>query len=57
VKSEPANPRISFFVACYNEEENIEATLDCLISACRQRATPYEIIVIDDGSRRRFFSR
>lgn len=45
------NPLITFVVACYNEEANIEATLDCLLAACRQRDLPYEILVMDDGSR------
>ena len=39
---------ISFFVPCYNEEFNIENTLDVI----KESATSisYEVIVVDDGS-------
>jgi len=43
-------PVISFFVACYNEEENIAATLDTLLRAIRQAKIFAEIIVVDDAS-------
>jgi hypothetical protein len=41
---------ISFFVACYNEQENIYATLETLRSALSDRTFSFEIIVIDDAS-------
>jgi glycosyltransferase involved in cell wall biosynthesis len=44
---------ITFFVACYNEEENIVATLDTLTGALAEVNCTWEIIVIDDGSKDR----
>lgn len=44
------NPLLTLFVACYNEEENIEATLDTVSEACAELHITYEIIVIDDAS-------
>jgi glycosyltransferase involved in cell wall biosynthesis len=37
-------------VACYNEEENIVATLDTLTAALTEVGSAYEVIVIDDAS-------
>jgi len=42
---------ITFFVACYNEEENIVATLDVLLSSLAEVPVTWEILVIDDASR------
>ena len=39
---------ISFFVPCYNEENNIENTLDVIKESAAH--IHYEIIVVDDGS-------
>jgi glycosyltransferase involved in cell wall biosynthesis len=44
---------LGLFVACYNEEANIEATLDTVVAACREVGVSFEIVVIDDGSRDR----
>lgn len=44
---------LSLFVACYNEEENIEATLGTVDAACREVGISYETIVVDDGSKDR----
>jgi glycosyltransferase involved in cell wall biosynthesis len=41
---------ITFFVACYNEEENIVDTLDTLTAALAESDCTWEIIVVDDGS-------
>lgn len=41
---------ITFYVACYNEENNIVATLDTLTAALAESDRTWEIIVIDDGS-------
>jgi glycosyltransferase involved in cell wall biosynthesis len=41
---------ITFFVACYNEEENIVPTLQMLTDAMRDTNLSWEAIVIDDGS-------
>jgi glycosyltransferase involved in cell wall biosynthesis len=42
---------VSFFVACYNEEKNIVATLENLRSTMATAAFTYEIIVVDDCSK------
>lgn len=41
---------LGLFVACYNEEANIEATLDTVVAACREVGVSFEIVVVDDGS-------
>ena len=41
---------ISFFVACYNERENIYATLQTLAAALADSNTSYEVLVVDDAS-------
>ncbi len=46
-------PKLTLFVACYNEEENIEGTLRTVDAACREVGITYEMIVVDDGSRDR----
>ncbi len=42
--------KLSLFVACYNEEENIEPTLRTVDAACAEVGITYEVIVVDDGS-------
>jgi glycosyltransferase involved in cell wall biosynthesis len=44
-------PLVSFIVPCLNEEANVAGALDKLSSACEQLKFPYEIIVVDDGSK------
>lgn len=44
---------ITFFVACYNEEKNILATLENLRTTLQETRLTYEIIVVDDGSKDR----
>ncbi len=44
---------ITFFVACYNEEENIADTLDTLTAALAESHRTWEAIVVDDGSKDR----
>lgn len=41
---------ISFFVPCYNEADNITASLDAIYSVMKDKKITYEILVIDDGS-------
>ena len=41
---------LTVFVACYNEQENITATLDTVVEACTEVGRTYEIVVIDDAS-------
>lgn len=43
-------PDITFFVACYNEDENIVGTLDTLVAAADEAQCACEIVVVDDGS-------
>lgn len=42
---------ITFFVACYNEQDNIALTLDNLRDTMSELSFSYEIIVIDDCSK------
>ena len=41
---------LTIFVACFNEEENIVATLETVMAACADVAISYEILIIDDAS-------
>jgi len=43
-------PRITLFIACYNEEKYIIKTLDSLKDAIRATNISHEIIVVDDCS-------
>ncbi|MEW6267015.1 MAG: glycosyltransferase family 2 protein [Thermodesulfobacteriota bacterium] len=43
-------PELTLFVACYNEEENIAATLDTVREALTLTGISAEVIVIDDAS-------
>src|SRR5262245_9092521 len=47
----PGDVCISFFVACYNERDNVYATLETLSEAVTASKLSYEIIVVDDASR------
>ena len=44
---------ITFFVPCYNEEGNIEATLSTITAAMAGFSLRYEILIIDDASKDR----
>ena len=44
------SPTITLFVACYNEADNIEATLDTINAACLEAKVSFEIVIIDDAS-------
>lgn len=44
---------LGLFVACYNEEANIKATLETVIAACVEVGVSFQIVVIDDYSRDR----
>ena len=46
-------PELSIVVPAYNEETLIVQTLDGLQSYMKTRPEPYEIVVVDDGSRDR----
>lgn len=41
---------ITFFVACFNEQENIVGTFDMLLSSFAEVPVKWEIVVIDDAS-------
>lgn len=49
-KSCEANPDVSFFVPCLNEEENIVNTLHVILASVAKANVSYEILVVDDGS-------
>lgn len=42
---------VTLFVPCYNEEENVAATLETIEAVFRQVRRRYEVIVIDDASK------
>lgn len=42
---------VTLFVACYNEEKNIIATLDNIRDTMQELFLSYEIVVVDDASR------
>ncbi|MGH7507003.1 MAG: dolichyl-phosphate beta-glucosyltransferase, partial [Longimicrobiales bacterium] len=44
-------PRMSIVIPAYNEESRIERTLREITFYCRGRREPFEVIVVDDGSR------
>lgn len=48
--SDQSEPEITFFIACYNEEENIVASLEAVIASVTCFDWSWEIIVIDDAS-------
>ena len=41
---------ITFFVPCYNEEKNIQNTINTLISSLKKFNLKFEIIIVDDCS-------
>lgn len=51
--SDTATCDVTLYVACYNEEKNITATLDTISEAATAVGCSYEIIVIDDASQDR----
>ena len=48
---------LSFVVPAYNEEESIETALGTLDGVVKDKRLPYEIVVVDDGSRDKTLSR
>ena len=48
---------LSFVIPAYNEEDYIEDTLWTLDEIVKDRKLPYEIVVVDDGSKDRTFVR
>lgn len=43
-------PEISLVVPCYNEEGNLRALADAIISALDPLGIPYEVVITDDAS-------
>ncbi|MCW4116986.1 glycosyltransferase family 2 protein [Aurantimonas sp. MSK8Z-1] len=41
---------VSFFVPCYNEEQNVEGAIDKLVEVASTLGLSYEILVFDDNS-------
>ena len=48
---------LSFVIPAYNEEESIETALGTLDEVVKDRRLPYEIVVVNDGSRDKTLSR
>jgi glycosyltransferase involved in cell wall biosynthesis len=48
---------LSFVIPAYNEEESIETALGTLDGVVKDKRSPYEIVVVDDGSRDKTLSR
>jgi glycosyltransferase involved in cell wall biosynthesis len=44
------NPGISIVLPALNEEDNVEILVDQIIKYFKTNSTPYEIIIVDDGS-------
>jgi len=42
--------RLSVFFPCYNEEANVERTTEAALTAGRELAEDFEVIIVDDGS-------
>ena len=45
-----SNIDITFFVPCYNEEQNVESTIVTIVAAIDEVSIPYEILIVDDCS-------
>ncbi len=46
----PARPRLTFFFPAYNEEENVERTVQLAIEKIGPLVDSLEVLVVDDGS-------
>ena len=44
-------PLVSIVVPIFNEEENLEELIERCLTACRNLGNPFELILVDDGSR------
>ncbi len=45
------SPDLSLVIPVYNEKENLPELIDRCLAACRTSGRPFEIILVDDGSR------
>lgn len=50
---EPTVPELSVVIPAYNEEERLGATLERVLAYLEARRIPFEVLVVDDGSRDR----
>jgi glycosyltransferase involved in cell wall biosynthesis len=46
----PARPRLTFFFPAYNEEENVERTVQLALEQVGQMVESLEVLIVDDGS-------
>jgi undecaprenyl-phosphate 4-deoxy-4-formamido-L-arabinose transferase len=44
-------PELSVVIPVYNERDNLPELIDRCLAACREARRPFEIILVDDGSR------
>jgi undecaprenyl-phosphate 4-deoxy-4-formamido-L-arabinose transferase len=44
-------PELSVVIPVYNEKDNLPELIDRCLAACRETHRPFEIILVDDGSR------
>src|SRR5881397_3810060 len=49
----PSKLRLSLVVPCYNEEQNVEALVTECFQVLRGMSLPFEMVVVDDGSKDR----
>jgi dolichol-phosphate mannosyltransferase len=49
----PSKPSLSLVVPCFNEEENVEALVEECFRVLRGTGMPFEMVVVDDGSKDR----
>ena len=49
----PRTAIITLFVACFNEEDGILATLETLLAGLAEVGCTYDIVVVDDASKDR----
>jgi dolichol-phosphate mannosyltransferase len=52
-----AQAALSFVIPAYNEEDSIETALGALDGVVKDKRLPYEVIVVNDGSRDKTLSR
>lgn len=47
----PSRPVISVVAPCYNEEETLPEFVRRVVGACAREGVPYEVVLVNDGSR------
>jgi glycosyltransferase involved in cell wall biosynthesis len=57
VKRIMSQVELSFVIPAYNEEDSIETALGTLDGVVKDKRLPYEIVVVDDGSKDKTLSR